>query len=196
MILPLLAAAALALGCSSSSGGNTGGGNTGSGSTGGGGSGPEKECTSVTGCASDEFCDFFYWTCGPSSGSAAFGSCQKRPTSCDAVYAPVCGCDGAVHANNCEVAMAGFGLAVDVACPTPAGYFRCGYAYCKTGESWCREGFESSFSCEPLPDACKQPGAGCECLGFVGEEPGPDSPPDCHHCYAFGSTRKLECGAF
>lgn len=56
-------------------------------------------------CDDDEFCDF-----GESTGcdfADGTGTCQQRPSDCDTVYAPVCGCDAVTYANACVAHAAG-----------------------------------------------------------------------------------------
>jgi hypothetical protein len=103
-----------------------------------------------------------------------------------------------VHANACEALIAGIDLAgySTVDCPVPDGHYACGYAFCKLGEQWCREEFEGEWTCEALPDACKQPGADCSCLGFTMDGPTPDAPEGCFECYERGDYFELICGVF
>ena len=65
-------------------------------------------------CSDDEYCAYAPGQlCGAADASAI---CQPRPTSCDDVYEPVCGCDGTTYPNACEANAAGIGLLEDVPC--------------------------------------------------------------------------------
>jgi hypothetical protein len=141
-----------------------------------------------TSCSSSEVCVWALWSCGDSDAIEPAGHCVPRPSSCPAEDQPVCGCDGKIHANACEALKDGADLSAysSVTCAAPGGRFECGYAFCESGEEWCREEFEVGWSCEPIPDACKQSGADCACLM--------DKAPDCYECYEAGSDFELSCG--
>lgn len=53
-------------------------------------------------CAPGEYCDL-----GPLCGGAGGPSCIPRPTGCDDIFAPVCGCDRMTYSNACEAAAVG-----------------------------------------------------------------------------------------
>jgi hypothetical protein len=140
----------------------------------GGGSGTGDPCGGFTGelCASNEFCDFASDTCGVSDEQ---GRCRARPTSCDDRLAPVCGCDGVTHSNECSANAAGVDVSASGSCPVPAGQFACGSRTCETETEYCQHsvsdigGVPDSFACRPLPSSCGSgSSASCDCLA---EEP-------------------------
>jgi len=66
-------------------------------------------------CNPDEYCAY---EVGQSCGAAdASATCQPRPTACDDVYSPVCGCDMMTYGNECDAASQGTGVLQVGACP-------------------------------------------------------------------------------
>ena len=75
-----------------------------------------KACGARAGntCASNEYCAYTEGLyCG---GADAEATCRPRPEVCDAIYSPVCGCDGQSYANSCEASRAGSGVMSSGAC--------------------------------------------------------------------------------
>lgn len=79
----------------------------------------EPERTSCGGfaglaCEDNSYCDYEADQCG---GADGVGLCRPRPTACDDVLDPVCGCDGRSYGNACLAAQAGFDvIGGDVLC--------------------------------------------------------------------------------
>jgi hypothetical protein len=98
-------------------------------------------CTSQVECAPDEFCA--KRNCNPN----AFGTCKRRPASCDATKPdPVCGCDLINYFNDCLREAAGVNLARDGECQNP---FLCGGPFQCPGDAYCARLLPSNpQSCE------------------------------------------------
>jgi hypothetical protein len=74
------------------------------------GGGAEKGCGGWLGntCTASEYCAYLPGAhCG---GGDASATCKPRPMACDAMYSPVCGCDGNPYGNACEAAAKGTGV--------------------------------------------------------------------------------------
>lgn len=122
-------------------------------------------------CAADEYCNY-----APSAdcGRAdAPGTCTKLPkgTACDAIYAPVCGCDGKTYGNDCEATVAGASIDHTGACASggtcgglagsmcPSGYF-CDYPL----DMACGNA-DGTGTCQEIPGGCiaqVDPVCGCD----------------------------------
>lgn len=122
----------------------------------------ELECTGA------EWCDSTDDVCGV-GGDFGMSSCEPRPEGCGEDYAPVCGCDGQVHSNQCSASMAGVDVDAEGECPAPEGYFRCGYRFCDAAFQYCQvqgsdiAGFGNGYACMTPAMECMG-GITCECL--------------------------------
>jgi Kazal-type serine protease inhibitor domain len=112
-------------------------------------------CTSPSGCATAQYCDFSNNRC-----TGAFGSCQARPQGCTANVDPVCGCDGVVYSNACLAAAAGTDISDLGGCTPPAGTFACGPRFCMRGTQFCEARVggavtnPGAYACQTLPAGC------------------------------------------
>ena len=123
-------------------------------------------------CGADEYC--LYTPAAMCGRADAPGTCTKLPKgqACDAVYDPVCGCDGKTYGNDCSATLAGMSIDHTGACGASAG--TCGGLLGKT----CAAGFFCDFppamacgnadgtgDCKAKPGACTaivDPVCGCD----------------------------------
>jgi len=145
--------------------GGTGAGGTGTGGTGAGGTGTGggPSCGGLlgAGCPADQYCNFpAAAQCGAADQT---GFCASKPQACDAIYAPVCGCDDVTYSSDCAAAAAGKAVAKTGAC-TPTGS-TCGgrgggtcatTEYCKYEPAAMCGRADATGTCTELPQ-----GAGC-----------------------------------
>jgi hypothetical protein len=185
----VLTAAALGAGCDGGGNGGDGGSDSASSATGG-----VKKCDAPDGCAPDEYCASFLWSCG------SYGECKPRSGDCAPSIKPACACDGKVYDDECAARAAGFDLSGygQTACPPPSGMFPCGYTFCNAGAEFCREIFEAGWVCRPLPAECQAAGADCMCFGFDadGQGTGQGEAAGCNQCSMVpaGGGFLLRCG--
>lgn len=125
------------------------------------------------------------WTDHLCGGGDGYGqeTCASPPTPCPAPgsgESPICGCDGQVHANACDLGNAGVDQADDGRCATPAGMFPCLGIFCAAGTEYCRitmndvSGYAHYASCLPLDLPLCDPGPGgdaCDCISGLGAPP-------------------------
>jgi hypothetical protein len=128
-------------------------------------------------CATGEYC--LYTPAAQCGRADAPGNCTKIPKgqACDAVYDPVCGCDGKTYGNDCEASIAGASIDHTGACGSSAA--TCGGI---TGQK-CATGYFCNYSanmacgiadaqgtCLKTPDACTDevaPVCGCDGKDYV-----------------------------
>jgi len=123
-------------------------------------------------CAKSEFCNYPIETkCG--SGDQT-GVCTKLPDACDAIYDPVCGCDGATHSSACAAALKGISVLHSGTCDGGTPGATCGGLQglgCDKGEfcdfpieTQCGSG-DQTGTCTTTPTACTKelaPVCGCD----------------------------------
>jgi hypothetical protein len=127
-------------------------------------------------CVKGEFCDF---GAACSDILDASGVCRQLPQVCNDIYAPVCGCDGSTHGNECEAHAKGVPVSAKGACgkPTPDGRTCGGIAGLScAANQFCNyeppkgQGCDGSIAdaagvCESTPQACTlqyDPVCGCD----------------------------------
>jgi hypothetical protein len=160
-------------GGSAGTGGSTGGNGGSGGSTGGSGgstggsAGSGPTCGGVLGepCPTGQWCNYTPDSCGTADQT---GTCEPMPSGCDLLYAPVCGCDGAVHGNACSAQSAGVDVNAAGGCTPPPDLFGCGPMFCNGTTDYCEQIFDDTgqppaYMCKPLPAACVG-SADCACF--------------------------------
>ncbi len=151
-----------------------GAGNSAGAPNGDAGAGSGTQCGGLQGaaCSAGEYCVFP----NPSDCGVAdqTGTCQTKPQACDDVYAPVCGCDGKDHANECEAAAAGVGVMHTGKCDPNSSGTTCGGKLggtCQAGEFCAYElgaqcgAADQTGKCTAASGACDavyQPVCGCD----------------------------------
>lgn len=107
-------------------------------------------CSLSTTCGPDRYCD--------AQGCTAKGTCQPRPSDCDTMYAPVCGCDDQTYGSRCGAQLQGVVIAYAGECkPRPRS---CG----STSDCGKAEFCDYAVGCggEDIPAHCApRPTGGC-----------------------------------
>jgi len=123
-------------------------------------------------CAKGEYCNYPLETkCG--SGDQT-GTCAKLPDACDAIYDPVCGCDGATYSSACSASLKGISVLYRGTCDATSPGAVCGgllglgcekNEYCDFPiETQCGSG-DQTGNCAAIPSACDKslfPVCGCD----------------------------------
>lgn len=121
---------------------------------------PRDGCESSECCEPDDYCIKREGDC------FGLGVCVPRPAACDALFDPVCGCDGNSYENSCAAALAGVSVAHHGKCGALEGCLssaQCDIdSFCNHPEGLCDE----PGACTLLPAACKDdvvdPVCGCD----------------------------------
>jgi hypothetical protein len=122
-------------------------------------------CSPEQPCGAGEYCDYPDDLCGAGSS----GTCTPKPEGCDLLYAPVCGCDGQVHGNDCAARSGGTDVSAAGGCTAPQGQFGCGSLFCALESQYCLRavsdvgGLPDEYQCKSLPSGCGNPPT-CACM--------------------------------
>jgi hypothetical protein len=123
-------------------------------------------------CVSGEYCNWAKDSCGEPGTDLPVpdqGQCVDLPDACEKILAPVCGCDGQIHDNQCFAASMGIDVSAAGGCEPPLGQFACGFRFCGSGEAYCLYQFTDitispdTYTCTPLPDGCGDTPT-CDCI--------------------------------
>lgn len=115
-------------------------------------------CATNVDCAYSEYC---HLDSGCKATGAKMGACKPRPKGCDLLYAPVCGCDGKTHGNECAAHAAGTNIAYQGPCQTCA---QLSTAFSKA--------VQDAKACNPYINSLQcqiktKNSLGCPCLTFI-----------------------------
>lgn len=135
-----------------------------------GGTGGTQVCGagSPVACPSGQFCDLD--TPNQCAAGVEAGHCIVAPSTCIAIFIPVCGCDGVTYASDCERQSARVRLDHAGPCvPFDGGLDAAlGCASCNHATDYCQitiggpVGSSPSYACITLPAACgTSPSCGC-----------------------------------
>jgi hypothetical protein len=113
-------------------------------------------------CDKGEYCDFAPDAqCGRADQT---GICRTAPMACDAIFAPVCGCDGTTYSSACTAARAGVAVEAEGECkPEPGTQRTCGGLlgiscgadqYCSFPPDAACGAADQTGVCSPRPDVC------------------------------------------
>ncbi|HYQ18341.1 MAG TPA: Kazal-type serine protease inhibitor domain-containing protein [Polyangiaceae bacterium] len=134
--------------------GTGGTGSGGSSSAGGTGSGGGDTCGGIAAlkCAADQYCQMpISAHCGAADQT---GTCAPKPQACDAVFAPVCGCDGKTYGNSCNASAAGTSVAANGECEPPGK--ACGEVGTCADDEYCNYPISANCGRADAPGVCTQ----------------------------------------
>jgi len=133
-------------------------------------------CGGKTGltCSATQYCLY-----APEADCGRFdatGTCVDWPKggACDAVFDPVCGCDGKTYGNDCEASVAGVSIDHDGQCGDDPGAVVCGgftgeqcppEQYCNYPLDMACGNADGQGRCAAIPDGCTKeidPVCGCD----------------------------------
>lgn len=123
-------------------------------------------------CLDDEYCDYEHDSCGL---LGEIGVCQPRPVAWDAVYAPVCGCDGETYGNEGQAYAAGVDIIRSGACEER-------YDECTPEE------------CGVMPPGCAPPECADGSMASCTPMCAPDDDGRCGWSFEYGECPESTCG--
>ena len=120
-------------------------------------------CATNAECVGNQYCHF---DGGCAATGAKMGRCTARPSACNDIYAPVCGCDDKTYGNSCDAHAKGVNVKSNGACG----------AACKAINDAYRAEVAKAKSCCAMCAAlqCTNPGKtelGCPCPTFLNVAP-------------------------
>lgn len=152
-------------------------------------------CGGIAGltCGEEQYCN--YGSSCPTPD--ATGTCQTKPTVCDDLYAPVCGCDGITYSNSCEAGRVGVTVLYAGTCESNGASCQIGDKTYPTGSPvpsddcnrcWCSGG---QVLCTAVDCRSKECGgiAGLSCAPGEYCDYGRDYGPGCQVPDAMGTCR-------
>jgi hypothetical protein len=143
---------------------------------------PVLKCTSIGGesldCLDGTFCKVLEGTCLTSSNSNAYGYCTPITTSCEEIYAPVCGCDNVTYNNECMASTLGINIAHSGVCESEEPPAKCTLideesqscpddSFCKVEDGACHQSPVDGYCAEMKPHCPQHLDPVCGCDGMT-----------------------------
>ncbi len=122
---------------------------------------PCLPCDTSDDCVGDDYCARLYSDCQRQ------GTCSPRPSACQDVWEPVCGCDAETYENSCAAALAGASIHYEGEC-LPSGCQA--NMHCSAREFCDKEvgDCDGMGLCQPRPSGCVPSGPTvCGCDGVT-----------------------------